>query len=312
MAGWITFPLAENGNWTSVSGPWAELYAAWNERRATLGQSAATAPVENDIIADKDWIEDIQSWIESNCSQFYIPSTVSYAGQSKAYSPTPWSISTLKSAVLPHGDWWRKNESGGSTGKQAENYYASFIDLMNDLRLVLDQLTHRPASVSYSANAGLGGGSDYLSTWSAAIASAIANSHSSTAGDCGEITRGHLLNADPTYFAAFSSREDTYNASFTGSIGGTVSMYVCCELGKTHGYEDTYSSNAPSNQDEYASLGSQFVSAGNQMSRILGSTSNGIWPDAPTISLLIRTVSWEIYNVAAVVNHAVSGGFTYY
>lgn len=159
MPGWSLIPQsAGDANWASASGPWAELYAAYNERRAVLGSGAATAPSAGVVIADKDWIEDIQSWIESNCEKFVAtidsggsPIT-DYDGESHIEL---WTWEKIKARVLGGRGWYRKNETGTNENRQDAGWWASYIGLMNDLRLVLNELVWTTRYLINSYNHGI-------------------------------------------------------------------------------------------------------------------------------------------------------------
>lgn len=160
-AGWTNIPLAAGDSaWASIT-TWAELFGAWNERRKVLGQVEVTAPAKGDVIASHALIEQMQDWVEAYADQFvctYVDGVrvenfhgedVDSSAPYSSHVRRLWTWATLASAVLTNSNWRRKKVTGAEAGQMDKNYYASYIELMNDLRLVFDELVWTyPASWS--------------------------------------------------------------------------------------------------------------------------------------------------------------------
>lgn len=345
MAGWSSIPQSAGDTWASASGAWAELFAAWNERRAVLKQSAVTAPAAGDVIADKDLIQDIQSWIESNADEFV--ATIDSGGSTRTdfndeTEIEMWSWTKLQARIsgLSSG-WTRKNGSGTSNAQHAAGYYASFIDLMNDLRLVLNELRWTRYQLSWERGSGaLQRGSDTdgsspFDSW----ATLRGNAETAYAADTPSSSSD-----GPPYSEARLTRDDTgvgrkanmvtvrarvtpdFNIDMTTSMDlylypvatsglltqpADINTFDPLEQPRTSGYAIV--------EDCWNLVDTQTASALNEItSALIGEHTQPTWPADPTVDQQENSSGWESDSpmgsdvTYVVLRWDVSGGFTYY
>lgn len=331
MAGWTQFPATAGSIATSASGIWAELYAAWNERRAILGQSAETAPSAGSVMADKDWLQDIQSWIESYCGRFVDPSATIEGEEDMPV----WTSTSLLNE-LPSGGWRKKNDGGATTGQAAAGDYASYIHAINDVQEALNLLTHYLIDDSYTGDEGTWNSReirygqdtsfvDYATAKTGAESNYSAASFSSTSNAFQFFT---FLYGDSPHSARLQAMRAYPSVDRNqGTVDCNVTIYLKQEAVTGHGLPAD--SQFSQMESPYASDDEWFewetISAHNFSTDGYATATDRFpktspaqpspWPPDPAL-YGSKTLGFQIPRntdyITGICNYAISGGFTYY
>jgi hypothetical protein len=296
MAGWTNIPLTAGDDTWAATATWTELFGAWNERRAVLGQAAVTAPVQGGVINSHTLIEQMQDWVEVYCDDFrrtYDESGVRMTDldAQPLLEWRAWSWTALAANVLPSGTgrpsngWRRKKSTGVEAGKMAPSYYASYAELMNDLRLVFNELKWTSLGSTITGQYGEKKEGYYSDS---SLATAKANAETEFAADTPIAYRSDMasyrVEIYSGYTASIERSTQKVKVFWTAPIVADIEWYVYAEALEGYGAVSEFDANGENYVEDELTLQSETDSTTvgtGDTTRVFGDTDLSL-PTEPT------------------------------